>query len=611
MKRSIALLLTSAMLFTACSQNTASNGTAATAEATKAETAAEASTTPETVPEGQETAYQADVVVIGAGGAGMAAAIEAADQGASVVILEKMGFAGGNTVRSEGGMNATETVYQKEKGIADTKAAMIEDTVKGGKELNDKELVTYFVENSAPTIDWLTSIGMDVSDVAQGAGASFARMHRPADGSKIGSVLVPILMKNLDDRGIKILYSTKATELLTKDGKITGVTAEDKEGDKLTFQADSVVIATGGFGANEELYVKYRSDLKGFATTNQPGATGDGIKMAEAVGAATVDMDQIQTNPTVEVTSNTVISESVRGKGAIFVNQSGLRFTCEMLTRDVLSKAILEQEEKIAYLIFDQAVMDSMKALQENYDKGIITKGESLAELAEDLSIESDALEATIAKWNRAVASKKDEEFKRETGMDADISRAPFYAIKVAPAVHYTMGGIKINTNAQVINTEEKVILGLYAAGEVTGGLHGGNRLGGNAVADIMIFGRQAGIQAASYSLENGGISVVLPTDITETTKRVQGDYKDGTYKGSAKGNNGDITLQVVVSGGSITEITVVDSQETEAIFAAVERDLIPEIIKTQNTQLDAVSGATVSSRAVIEAVTNALSTAK
>lgn len=598
-----ALSLAALMLLSACApQVAAPSGTPTPAVTPSAEPSPTAQTPAE---------YTADVVVIGAGGAGMAAAIEAADKGASVVILEKMTYAGGNTVRSEGGMNAAETVFQQAKDIADTKQAMYDDTFKGGKELSNPEILQYFVDNSAPTIDWLTSLGMDVSDVGQGAGAAFARMHRPADGSKIGGVLVPVLMENLAKRNITILYSTKAVELIKEGDAVTGVIAENKDGEKLTFKSDAVVLATGGFGANEELYVKYRSDLAGFATTNHAGATGDGIILAEAVGAATVDTDQIQTNPTVEPTTNIVISESVRGKGAIFVNQSGVRFTSEMLTRDVLSTAILTQPEKYAYMILDQAVMDSMAALQENYERGIITKGETLTDLADTLGMDATALEGTIATWNKAVADKKDAEFGRETGMDADLSHAPYYAIKVTPAVHYTMGGVKFDTETRVIDTAGKPIPGLYAAGEVTGGLHGGNRLGGNAVADIMIFGRQAGAQSAALALGNGKTELIIPAEGAAVKPEVQGDYKDGTYTGSAAGRNGEIKVTVVVSGKSITEIKVDEHQETDSMFAGVERDMIPQIIRTQSVQVDNVAGATISSDAVKAAVESAISSTK
>lgn len=553
----------------------------------------------------EKMSYQADVVIIGAGGAGMAAAIEASDNGASVVVLEKMSYIGGNTLRSEGGMNAAETIYQKEKGIEDSVDLMIDDTIKGGKEKNDPALVEYFAKNSAATIDWLTSIGMDVSDVAQGAGASAARMHRPADGSKIGGVLVPVLKDNLAKRNITILSETKAVKLVKDGNKVTKVMAEDVNGNEMIFDANAIVIATGGFGANEALYVKYREDLEGFTTTNHPGATGDGIMLAEEIGADLVDMKEIQTNPTVEITSNTVISESVRGKGSILVNTSGERFISEMETRDVLSAAILEQEGKLAYLIFDQRVMDSMVALQENYEKGIITMGNSIEELAQEIAVDPAALSATLDKWNQAVANKNDDSFNRSTGMDEDLSKAPYYAITVSPAVHYTMGGIKINTSTEVIDTNGKIIEGLYAAGEVTGGLHGANRLGGNAVADIMIFGRTAGKEAAQYAAKQTKKELILPQ--AEQKEQAKGSFNDGEYEGEGEGLNGPIKLKVIVKDGSITDIQVIESKDTKSLFDDAFAKIKEDIMATQKLEADVVSGATYSSEGIIFAIQDAL----
>ena len=558
--------------------------------------------------ETESPTYQADVVVIGAGGAGMDAAITASDEGASVILLEQMNYAGGNTVRAEGGMNAAETVTQKAQGIEDSVESMIEDTMAGGKQKNDPELVRYLAEHSAETIDWLTSLGMDMSDVAQGAGAAAPRTHRSAGGAKIGSVLVPVLLENLQERNIPILYQTKATELLTEDGKITGVKAVDKNGQELVFRANAVVIATGGFGANEEMIVSYRPDLAGFKTTNHPGANGSGILLAQAVGADTVDMDQIQTNPTAEVTTTTVISETVRGNGAIFLNQEGKRFVNEMLTRDVLSEAILSLPEKYTYLVFDQNTFDSMKALQENYENGIVTKGETIEELAGLLDIDADTMKASLEQWNDFVAAKNDEEFGRDTGMDADLSQAPYYAIKVAPAVHHTMGGIKINTLTEVIDVDGNVIPGLYAAGEVTGGVHGANRLGGNAITDINVFGRQAGLQASAYAATKESLPLIAPVEGEENVRPlVEGDYQDGVYSGTGTGKNGEIPVTVTVENGNITQIDIGENEETAGIFEGVERDLLPEIIQNQSTDVQAIAGATLSSNGVIEGVSQAL----
>ena len=551
-------------------------------------------------------ANQADVVVIGAGGAGMAAAIQAADDGATVVVLEKMNYAGGNTVRSEGGMNAAGTASQAALGIEDSPEVMIEDTMVGGKNFSNPELVRFMAENSAATVDWLTSLGMDLSEVAQGAGATNARMHRSAGGAKIGGVLTPVLMKNLEARGISILYGVRATKLDTDEtGAVVGVTATDKNGAQLSFTCNSVVLATGGFGANEEQFSAYRPDLVGFSTTNHPGATGDGIVMAKEIGAALVDMDQIQTNPTVEPVTHIVLSESVRGNGAIMVNVEGKRFVCEMLTRDVLSAAILEQPEKYAYLIFDKRIMDKMEALQQDYEMGIVTEGETPEALAQELGIPEDVFAAEVESWNAAVASGNDAAFERTTGMGT-LSDGPWYAIKVSPAVHYTMGGVKINTNTEVLREDDSVIANLYAAGEVTGGVHGGNRLGGNAVCDIMVFGRQAGKLAAANALGKGSLALELPQAEAQVAQ-VQGNYTDGVYEVEGVGRNGPMALTVTVEGGNITSITVNSHSETDVIFEAVERDFIPAIIAAQSTDVDSVAGATMSCDGLKNAIDSVL----
>ncbi len=439
-----------------------------------------------------------DVVVVGAGGAGMSAAITAKQAGKNVIILEKMPYVGGNTTKATGGMNAAETHYQKEQGIEDTVEQFIEDTMEGGKQINDKDLVTVMAEKSADAIDWLDEIGAPLPKVSFSGGATNARIHAPEDGSGVGEYLVAAFSKTLEKEGIEVYLETKATEIMMKDGKAVGVKAESA--DKLyTINADAVILATGGFGANEDMYVKYRPDIKGSVTTNAPGATGDGIVMAEEVGAALVDMDQIQLHPTVEQTTSMLITEGVRGDGAILVNQSGKRFTNEMLTRDKVSAAELEQEGSYAYVIFDQNLRDGLKAIEKYVKTGIVTEAPTIEELAEKIDIDPDTLSETLTNWNKAVADKKDAEFGRDTGMERDLSVAPYYAIKVAPGIHHTMGGVKIDTKTEVLNEEGEAITGLFAAGEVVGGVHGGNRIGGNAVCDIVVFGRIAGQTACDY----------------------------------------------------------------------------------------------------------------
>ena len=452
----------------------------------------------EEVAEKDKKDLDTDVVIIGAGGAGMTAAINTAQAGKDVILLEKMPYAGGNTTKATGGMNAAETHYQAEQGIDDSVEQFVEDTMEGGHNINDKDLVTTLAENSAEAIDWLDSIGAPLPKVSFSGGATNARIHAPEDGSGVGAYLVTSLLKKMDELDINVMYDTKATSLISKDGTVTGVKAESKD-TEYTINAKAVILATGGFGNNEDMIVQYRKDLKGTVTTSAPGITGDGIVMAEDVGADLVDIEQIQLHPTVEQKTSMLITESVRGDGAILVNQDGKRFTDELLTRDVVSAAELEQPGSYAYIIFDQRLRDGLKAIEKYVSTGITVQGDTIEELAEKIDVDPATLAETLKNWNQYVADQNDPDFGRTTGMDQDLSQAPFYAIKIAPGIHHTMGGVHIDTDARVIDKDGNPIPGLFAAGEVVGGVHGGNRLGGNAVADIVVFGKIASESAVEY----------------------------------------------------------------------------------------------------------------
>ena len=452
----------------------------------------------EEVAEKDKKDLDTDVVIIGAGGAGMTAAINTAQAGKDVILLEKMPYAGGNTTKATGGMNAAETHYQAEQGIDDSVEQFVEDTMEGGHNINDKDLVTTLAENSAEAIDWLDSIGAPLPKVSFSGGATNARIHAPEDGSGVGAYLVTSLLKKMDELDINVMYDTKATSLISKDGTVTGVKAESRD-TEYTINAKAVILATGGFGNNEDMIVQYRKDLKGTVTTSAPGITGDGIVMAEDVGADLVDIEQIQLHPTVEQKTSMLITESVRGDGAILVNQDGKRFTDELLTRDVVSAAELEQPGSYAYIIFDQRLRDGLKAIEKYVSTGITVQGDTIEELAEKIDVDPATLAETLKNWNQYVADQNDPDFGRTTGMDHDLSQAPFYAIKIAPGIHHTMGGVHIDTDAQVIDKDGNPIPGLFAAGEVVGGVHGGNRLGGNAVADIVVFGKIASESAVEY----------------------------------------------------------------------------------------------------------------
>ena len=496
----------------------------------------------------EDSTVDADVVVVGAGGAGMTAAITAAGEGKSVVILESQSMVGGNSVRATGGMNAGKTVYQDENefgesagvektlktaaekyadnetitalaktvseqwaayqanptGYFDSVELMELDTMIGGKGINDPELVETLCANSADAIDWLDEHGITLHNVSSFGGASVKRIHRPvnAEGKtvSVGSYMIPLLQENCEKAGVKMMLDTTATEILTDaNGAAVGVKATGASGETVTVNAKAVVLATGGFGANLDMVVKYKPELKGFMTTNAPGIQGQGIEMAQAIGAATVDMDQIQIHPTVEANTAALITEGLRGDGAILINEEGKRFIDEVGTRDVVSAAEIAQTGSYSWLVVDQAMVDASSVIQGYIKKGYTVTGETYEELGKAMGVDAAAFAETMEKWNGYVEAKNDPDFGR-TSFANPLNTAPYYAVKVTAGVHHTMGGLKINANTEVLNEKGEVIPGLFAAGEVTGGVHGANRLGGNAVADFTVFGRIAGAAASDYA---------------------------------------------------------------------------------------------------------------
>lgn len=444
-----------------------------------------------------EEAKSYDVVVVGSGGAGLAAAIQAHDEGASVLIVEKMPTIGGNTIKASAGMNAAETRFQRVKGIQDSKELFYQETLKGGKNKNNPELLRRFVENAPEAIEWLATRGIMLNDITTTGGMSIDRTHRPRDGSAVGGYLISGLVRNVNKRNIDVMLDTSVVDIVMDGGEVSAVRLLTEEKETLTVATKSIIVATGGFSANSAMVVKYRPDLAGFVTTNHKGATGGGISLLENIGAGTVDMGEIQIHPTVEQKTSYLISESIRGGGAILVNQQGNRFFNEMETRDKVSAQIIALPEKYAYIVFDEHVRAKNKAADEYIGRGFVTSASSPRDLAKKLGLNEDAFLATLERYNGFVEKQHDDDFGRTTALRAPINEGPFHAIQIAPGVHHTMGGVTINTETCVLDKEHKVIAGAYAAGEVVGGIHGGNRIGGNAVADIIIFGTLAGHQAA------------------------------------------------------------------------------------------------------------------
>ena len=481
------------------------------------------------VENGTETAEDStvdtDIVIVGAGGAGMTAALTATSEGKSVVIVESQSMVGGNSVRATGGLKTAAEKYADNETITALAATVAEqwaayqanptgyfdsvelmelDTMIGGKGVNDPALVETLCSNSADAIDWLGEQGITLNSVSSAGGASVKRIHRPVNEEgkvvSVGAYMVPLLEEDCQKAGVQMMLNTTATEILTDDnGAAVGIKATGASGETITINAKAVILTSGGFGANMDMVVEYKPELKGFMTTNAPGILGQGIKMAQAIGADTVDMDQIQIHPTVQYDSASLITEGLRGDGAVLINSEGKRFIDEVGTRDVVSAAEIAQPGSYSWLIIDQKMVDDSSVIQGYIKKGYTFEGKTYEELAEQIGVDGAALAETMNTWNGYVEAKNDPDFGR-TSFANKLDTAPYYAIKVTAGVHHTMGGLKINTNTEVLNENGEIIPGLFAAGEVTGGVHGANRLGGTAVSDFVVFGRIAGAAASKYA---------------------------------------------------------------------------------------------------------------
>lgn len=465
-----------------------------------------------TKKEKKETARKAvehttDVVVIGGGGAGLAAAVSANQKGAEVIVVEKMPRLGGNTILSGGAFNAVDPKRQKAQGIEDSIDKHYTQTYEGGDKLGNTKLIRTLVENAYPSIEWLESLGMKFNDkVFTVLGGMWPRAHKPS--TPLGTGFVDTYSKYIDkNKGVQVLLDTEATEIIMEKGKTVGIKAKGLKDDLTIHAKKGVVIAAGGFAGNSKMVDKYNKSwpsLTKVKTTNHPGATGDGMILAEAVGAKLVGMENLQLLPMGDPKTGSLSGNIEQGvENRIFINKSGKRFVDEGARRDVMTKALLEQKDSYMWVVLDHKNYPTAKTtnnfnetIEELIEQGRAFKADTLEELAKKIKVDPASFIKSVEEFNKAVETGGKDAFGR-TLFDKKIDTAPFYAGPRMPTVHHTMGGIEINSNAEVLDKSGKIIPGLYAAGEVTGGIHGSNRLGGNALADMTVFGKIAGENAA------------------------------------------------------------------------------------------------------------------
>lgn len=466
----------------------------------------------------------ADVVVIGAGGAGMAAATTANQAGKKVIVIEKASKMGGNTILSGGAFNAVDDGSETALANKDSVEKHYTQTFEGGDKQGDPKLVHTLVDNAWSGVVWLKSLGMKFHDnVFTVTGGMWPRAHKPIEPE--GTGFFKTYQEYIDKHdGITMVYNTKADELIVENGIVTGVSCTGKTGNKITVKAQNgVVLATGGFGQNVEMRVKYNEINKKWPTldasipsTNTSGITGDGMIMAEKIGAKLIQMENIQLLPLGDPKTGSLsgnIEHAVESR--IFINLDGNRFVNEGGRRDEMTLALFKQKETKMFIVMDSDTYpkgDELNNFGETIsslvDSGRALKADTLEELAKLMDVPEKNLIDTINNYNRYckggnLEGKKDE-FGRTLFTDTDgvnngINNGPFYAAPRVPTVHHTMGGVQINEHAQAISTSGEIIPGLFAAGEVTGGIHGTNRLGGNALTDTIVFGRIAGTSASNF----------------------------------------------------------------------------------------------------------------
>ena len=461
--------------------------------------------TPQTI---QRTA---DVVVVGGGGAGLAAAVQASQLGASVIVLEKMSMLGGNTIIIGGIINVAGTEQQRALGIEDSVDLHFQHTFEGGGRRANPELVRVLVENAPSMMEWTRDLGVVWQDnVSTGLGALWPRSHQTV--LPLGTGFLDMFHRyiNRPDSGVEVLLDTRVTGFVMEGGRVTGVTAINRAGDTITVTAArGVVNAAGGFGANVQMRMQYDELWDGrlnqtIPSTNHPGATGEGIVMAQAVGADVTGMGYIQLLPIGDPQSGSISGAAITGvEGYIQVNEQGRRFVNEAAGRDELIAALFQQSNSANYIIMCSRNHPTGNELSLGLPLntlvayGRVHRADTIAELAVMIGVDPNVLQATLNEFNSMVDGNVQCPFGR-TIFGQRIEVPPFYASRRVPTVHHTMGGIMIDRYARVIDVNGNIIPGFYAAGEVAGGVHGNNRLGGNAITDILVFGRIAGQSAAT-----------------------------------------------------------------------------------------------------------------
>lgn len=447
---------------------------------------------------GEDATYDVDVVVVGGGVAGLSAAIEAAEGGADVLVLEKQGIVGGATTRSGGKLMANGTEFQTAEGIEDSNEEMFSYLKEVGGDLVDDEKLRKFVDNSLDTFNWMTEMGVAVQDVEPiHSSLNPWRVHNTKGGGGMtdghgGQIIVPMMNKYKEVDG-DIIYNVTANELLTNDkNEVVGVKAASKDGSTVTVNAKTVILATGGYASNKEMMARYSDFSEGYSTQVPAGNVGDGITMAEGVGAQIFDSPSAQT-VYVSYTSGVGINE----EPGLIVTEDGNRFVNEYTYQYHVGDKMTKEKSSLGYYI--ATANDPTPTVQYAMTLEDTPSASSIEELAELIDLDPTALKATVDRYNELCAKGVDEDFGKPSDKMYPIQGEKYFAIKLNPAVTVTFGGIVTDLESRVLDANNTPIKGLYAAGETAfEGLFGTEYPGcGLAISAGSFYGRIAGQNAA------------------------------------------------------------------------------------------------------------------
>ena len=619
------------------------------------------------VQEDQPAAFDsektADVVIVGAGGAGLGAAISAVENGAeNVVIVEMSDRTGGNLNLTSGTMSAADTSLQRESGITDTDESFAEDIMKNGAQKGNREMVDAFCARNTEVFEWLLEHGMAdnefQTDRKTGSKAVFAPEHQlysiqrsykvrtddPATYKSAAHEVLDTYLKGLDK--VTVDFNTKATELIANEkGQVLSVAATDKDGKTVKYTANKgVIMATGGYSGNFKLMGKYAPHGADYLSSTT--SMGEGIRMMQLVGA-NVDEEAMTYIPTFPMGVQTGPGTGVIGStyaykaGGICINQNGERFINELEGRvDLREMALEEQPGAVQYDIFTDKILDDLAASGADYmykaffgpegrAQKLVQTGATLEELASKINVPAETLVKTVEDYNASVESGSD-----EFGRNYDPASVPspysvainkiegdkFYAVPLKALCVMTLGGVTTDTTTHVLDAEGNVIPGLYAAGEVVGGIWGRFVSGGTGVMGPITFGVIAGETAMKDTLAEGyevkPAANLFDADlfVKETASKDRFDMStaltDGEYTATVDGQDGEMTVKVVIAEGKISTVEIVEQHETEAVASEALSTLPQTIVAENSVNLDVVSGASLTSGRILDAVTNCLSQA-